>query len=76
MCKSGRKTELTCGTIQAKNVSVTYAEENPPTTVNGLVRHSACSGKGDSGGTHQSYYYPVATSLPFYEFVYGVELWE
>lgn len=47
ICKSGRTTGLTCGTITAKNQTVTYSGGF---TVTGLTRHNACVEPGDSGG--------------------------
>lgn len=47
VCRSGRTTGYRCGTIQAKNVTVNYAEG----TVTGLTQSNACVGGGDSGGS-------------------------
>jgi len=47
VCKSGRTTGWTCGTIQAYNVTVNY----PEGTVYGLTQASACVEGGDSGGS-------------------------
>ncbi|MFN8077265.1 MAG: S1 family peptidase [Kineosporiaceae bacterium] len=47
ICRSGSTTGVRCGVVQAKNVTVNYAEG----TVNGLTQTSACSQKGDSGGS-------------------------
>jgi streptogrisin C len=47
ICRSGSTTGWRCGTIQARNASVTYAEG----TVAGLIRTSACAEPGDSGGS-------------------------
>lgn len=47
VCRSGRTSGYQCGTIQAKNVSVSYAEG----TVRGLTQSNACSAGGDSGGS-------------------------
>jgi streptogrisin C len=49
VCKSGIRTELTCGSILAKNETVTFDGVN---TVFGETRHSACVRKGDSGGSN------------------------
>jgi streptogrisin C len=51
ICKSGIKTKWTCGTITAKNQTVTYTGGN---TIYGLTRHNACVEKGDSGGANIS----------------------
>jgi streptogrisin D len=45
-CKTGSTTGTTCGTVQAYNVTVRYAEG----TVYGLTRTSICTQPGDSGG--------------------------
>lgn len=50
VCRSGSTTGWHCGTIQAKNSSVTY----PQGTVNGLTRTNACAEPGDSGGSWMS----------------------
>jgi streptogrisin C len=47
VCRSGSTTGWRCGTIQARNASVTY----PQGTVNGLIRTSVCAEPGDSGGS-------------------------
>lgn len=47
VCRSGSTTGWRCGRIQAYNTSVRYTEG----TVSGLIRTSACAGKGDSGGS-------------------------
>ena len=47
VCKSGRTTGCTCGTIQAYNVTVNY----PEGTVYGLTQANACTEGGDSGGS-------------------------
>jgi streptogrisin C len=49
ICKSGITTKLTCGTITAKDQTVTYSGG---ATVYGLTRHSACVEPGDSGGAN------------------------
>jgi streptogrisin C len=51
LCKSGRTTGWTCGTIQAYNQTVNYGNGD---IVYGLVRHSACVEQGDSGGSNLS----------------------
>jgi streptogrisin D len=45
-CKTGSTTGTTCGTVQAYNVTVRYAEG----TVFGLTRTDICTQPGDSGG--------------------------
>lgn len=47
VCRSGSTTGWHCGTIQALNSSVTYAEG----TVSGLIRTNVCAEPGDSGGS-------------------------
>ncbi len=47
VCRSGSTTGWRCGTIQAKNSTVTY----PQGTVTGLTRTNACAEPGDSGGS-------------------------
>jgi streptogrisin C len=56
VCKSGKTTGLTCGTVTVKDesVNVSDANGNPLGTVNGLTRHSACVELGDSGGSNFS----------------------
>ncbi len=49
ICKSGRTTGWTCGTIQAYNQTVNYGGGD---VVYGLVRYSACVEQGDSGGSN------------------------
>lgn len=51
MCKSGRTTGYTCGTITADNQTVTYTGGYVPY---GLTRHNACVEPGDSGGSNIS----------------------
>ncbi|WP_242111853.1 S1 family peptidase [Luteimonas aquatica] len=53
VCRSGRTTGWRCGTIKAKNVTVSYVDDdgNPDGTVTGLTRSNACSEGGDSGGS-------------------------
>ncbi|PRY01950.1 S1 family peptidase [Allonocardiopsis opalescens] len=47
ICRSGSTTGWRCGTIQARNQTVRYAQG----TVNGLTRTNACAEPGDSGGS-------------------------
>ncbi|MBW3085948.1 Alpha-lytic protease [Austwickia sp. TVS 96-490-7B] len=47
VCKSGRTTQWTCGTIQAKNVTANYGGK----VVQGLTQTNACTEGGDSGGS-------------------------
>lgn len=47
VCRSGSTTGWRCGTIQARNQTVRYAEG----TVSGLTRTTACAQGGDSGGS-------------------------
>ncbi|MFB9905572.1 S1 family peptidase [Allokutzneria oryzae] len=47
ICRSGSTTGWRCGTIEAKNQTVNYAEG----TVKGLTRTNACAEPGDSGGS-------------------------
>ena len=51
VCKSGRTTGYTCGTITALNQTVTYTGGK---VISGLVRHNACVEGGDSGGANIS----------------------
>lgn len=46
VCRSGRTTGWRCGVIQAKNVTVNYAQG----AVYGLTQSNACAEGGDSGG--------------------------
>jgi streptogrisin C len=46
VCRSGRTTGWRCGVIQAKNVTVNYAQG----AVYGLTQSNACAQGGDSGG--------------------------
>ncbi|QSB05919.1 S1 family peptidase [Natronoglycomyces albus] len=46
VCRSGATTGWRCGTVQAFNQSVSYAQG----TVHGMTRTSACAQGGDSGG--------------------------
>lgn len=82
ICKSGSTTQLTCGTVQATNVTVRYAEG----AVYGLVQTTATVNSGDSGGClfagsvgigitsgmggGSSYFQPVVEALN----AYGVSL--
>jgi streptogrisin C len=59
LCKSGRTTGWTCGTIQAYNQTVNYGGGD---IVSGLVRHSACVEQGDSGGSNMSGNYAQGVS--------------
>ncbi|GAB3282671.1 S1 family peptidase [Parasphingorhabdus pacifica] len=47
ICRSGSTTGWHCGTVQAKNQTVSY----PQGTVNGLTRTDVCAEPGDSGGS-------------------------
>ncbi|WP_371779621.1 S1 family peptidase [Streptosporangium subroseum] len=47
VCRAGSTTGWHCGTIQARNASVTY----PEGTITGLIRTSVCAEPGDSGGS-------------------------
>jgi streptogrisin D len=47
ICKSGSTTGVTCGTVQATNVTVTYAEGQVFQT----VQTDVCTQPGDSGGS-------------------------
>lgn len=47
ICRSGQTTGWYCGTIQARNSTVNYAEGS----VTGLIRTSVCAEPGDSGGS-------------------------
>ncbi|BCJ73799.1 serine protease [Catellatospora sp. IY07-71] len=47
VCRSGSTTGWHCGTIQARNASVTYSQG----TVSGLIRTNVCAEPGDSGGS-------------------------
>ncbi|QSB05918.1 S1 family peptidase [Natronoglycomyces albus] len=48
ICRSGQTTGWHCGTIQAKNQSVSY----PQGTVHGMTQTSVCAEPGDSGGAY------------------------
>ncbi|RJL27153.1 S1 family peptidase [Bailinhaonella thermotolerans] len=50
VCRSGSTTGYHCGTIQAKNQTVRYAQG----TVTGLTRTTVCAEPGDSGGSYIS----------------------
>jgi streptogrisin C len=50
ICRSGSTTGWHCGTIQAKNATVNYAQG----TVTGLTRTNVCAEPGDSGGSWMS----------------------
>lgn len=47
VCRSGSTTGWHCGSIQARNATVTY----PEGTVSGLIRTNVCAEPGDSGGS-------------------------
>ncbi|GLZ41064.1 S1 family peptidase [Actinokineospora sp. NBRC 105648] len=47
ICRSGSTTGWHCGTIAARNSSVTY----PEGTITGLIRTNVCAEPGDSGGS-------------------------
>ncbi|GIG56307.1 serine protease [Longispora fulva] len=47
ICRSGSTTGWHCGTIQARNASVTY----PEGTIYGLIQTNVCAEPGDSGGS-------------------------
>lgn len=47
VCRSGRTTGWRCGIIQAKNVTVNYAQG----PVYGMTQSNACAEPGDSGGS-------------------------
>lgn len=47
ICRSGSTTGWHCGTVQAKNQTVSY----PQGTVSGLTRTDVCAEPGDSGGS-------------------------
>ncbi|WP_041624778.1 carbohydrate-binding protein [Stackebrandtia nassauensis] len=50
VCRSGSTTGWHCGTISAKNQSVSY----PQGTVSGMTRTTVCAEPGDSGGSYIS----------------------
>jgi streptogrisin D len=47
LCKSGRTTQVTCGSVQALDQTVDYGNGD---VVNGLVETNVQAGEGDSGG--------------------------
>ena len=47
VCRSGSTTGWHCGTVQARNSSVSY----PQGTVTGLIQTTVCAEPGDSGGS-------------------------
>lgn len=52
ICKSGRTTNWTCGSVQAKNATVKYSNADGSTsTVGGLTKSNTCTEGGDSGGS-------------------------
>lgn len=52
VCRSGSTTGWHCGTIQAFNATVSYAEDDGSvSTVSGLIRTDVCAERGDSGGS-------------------------
>ncbi|MFC7490384.1 MULTISPECIES: S1 family peptidase [unclassified Knoellia] len=52
VCKSGRTTAWTCGSVQAKNVTVNYNNgDGTYSTVSGLTKSNTCTEGGDSGGS-------------------------
>lgn len=52
ICKSGRTTRWTCGSVQAKNVTVNYNNgDGTYSTVGGLTKSNTCTEGGDSGGS-------------------------
>lgn len=55
VCKSGRTSHWTCGRITATNVTQAYNGR----VMYGLVRHTACTEAGDSGGAVMSGAYAV-----------------
>ncbi|CAA9286754.1 MAG: putative serine protease precursor, partial [uncultured Friedmanniella sp.] len=55
ICKSGRTTGWTCGTVRAKNQTVSYSNADGSTSVvSGLTETSTCTEGGDSGGANMS----------------------
>ncbi|MBT2897205.1 S1 family peptidase [Streptomyces sp. McG3] len=56
VCKSGRTTGWTCGTVTSYNVTVTYGDGRlePQTVVSGLAKSTVCTEQGDSGGAYIS----------------------
>lgn len=51
ICRSGATSQVTCGTIEAKDVTVNYGSDG---SVSGLTHTTACSDHGDSGGAYYS----------------------
>ncbi|MDT0212375.1 S1 family peptidase [Rothia sp. ARF10] len=52
ICKSGRTTGWTCGSVQTKNVTVNYNNgDGTYSTVSGLTKSNTCTEGGDSGGS-------------------------
>lgn len=51
VCKSGRTTQWTCGTVESHDETVNYGNGD---IVSGLTQHSACLEQGDSGGSNVS----------------------
>ncbi|MBC9821293.1 S1 family peptidase [Terrabacter sp. MAHUQ-38] len=52
VCKSGRTTGWTCGSVQARNVTVNYTNaDGSHSTVGGLTQSNTCTEGGDSGGS-------------------------
>ncbi|WP_323097155.1 S1 family peptidase [Intrasporangium sp. YIM S08009] len=52
ICKSGRTTGWTCGSVQAKSVTVNYSNgDGTYSTVSGLTKSNTCTEGGDSGGS-------------------------
>ena len=52
VCKSGRTTGWTCGSVQAKSVTVNYDNgDGTFSTVSGLTKSNTCTEGGDSGGS-------------------------
>ena len=47
ICRSGSTTGWRCGTVQAKNQAINYAQG----AVGGMTRTNACAEPGDSGGS-------------------------
>ncbi|MDA0183884.1 hypothetical protein OJ997_26495 [Solirubrobacter phytolaccae] len=52
VCKAGKTTKFTCGTITIKDEDVTYSNGDK---IYNMTRHSACVEPGDSGGSNLSY---------------------
>lgn len=52
ICKSGRTTNWTCGSVEAKNATVNYSNADGSTsTVGGLTKSNTCTEGGDSGSS-------------------------